>query len=285
MRITLIVLLLVTGIPFSHAQLRYFFQAEGNLSLLPKINNKGIYVNTFAANPSQAIINSNTTFKQKPGFGVSGGAQVKLSEYLAIEASAGLTIQAYRQKNNYHILTIDGTDYSESKGTYYNVGLTYPVYLVKGPGPNMGYAPYVNENVAKASLQKKQGNVNLGVASLAAVVKLNLTRKTSIGIGPSLDFLLWAKAYNEKVYVMGSDDPNYLFIWTPMTEKKDIKNDLTSIGVAGHIQLEHQLTDRFALQAAFSQAVNKLYKDEEMTLSGEKARMRYVSLGLRYYLK
>lgn len=285
MRVIFITLLLLAGTPYLHAQVRYFFQAEGNLSLLPKINNKGIYVNTFAANPSQAIINSHTTFKQKPGFGVSGGAQVKLSEYLAIEASAGLTMQAYRQKNNYHILTTDGTNYSESKGTYYNVGLTYPVYLVQGPGPSMGYAPYVNENVAKASLQKKQGNVNLGVASLAAVVKLNLTSKTSIGIGPSLDFLLWAKAYNENVYVMGSDDPDYIFIWTPMTEKKDIKKDLTSIGVAGHIQVEHQLTNQFALQAVFSQAVNKLYKDEEMTLSGGKARMRYVSLGLRYYLK
>lgn len=285
MRIILIVLLLLAGTPYLHAQVRYFLQAEGNLSLLPKINNKGIYVNTFAANPSQAVINSNTTFKQKPGFGVSGGARVKLNEYLAIEASAGVTMLAYRQKNNYHLVTTDGTNYTESKGTYYHAGITYPVYLVQGTGPVTVYAPYVNPNLAKASLQEKQGNVNLGMASLAAVLKLNLTSKTSIGIGPSLDFLLWAKAYNENVYVMGSDDPDYMFIWTPMTEKKDIKKDLTSIGVAGHIQLEHQLTDQFALQAAFSQAVNKLYKDEEMTLPGGKARMRNVSIGLRYYLK
>ncbi len=285
MRLILIALLLVTGNSFLHAQVRYFFQAEGNLSLLPKIKNNGTYVNTFAANPNQSVINSSTTFKHKPGFNVSGGAQVKLSKYLAIEASAGIRMLTYRQKNKYHIITTDGTNYTESKGTYYHAGITYPAYIVQSPSPGVGYSPYVPDNQADASLQKKQGNANLGFASLVAVLKLNLTEKTSIGIGPSLDFLLWAKAYNDKMLIVESPLPDYVYVWAPKTEKASIKKDLTNIGASGHIQLEHQLTDQFALQAAFSQAINKLYKDQEMTLSGGKARMRYVSIGVRYYLQ
>ncbi len=285
MRVILIALLLVTGPELLHSQVRYFLETDGNLSVMSKIKNSGTYVNTFASNPGQASISSKTTFKQKPGFGISGGARFQLNQYVGIDVSAGITMLAYRQKNKYHILTTNGTNYTESKGTYYQAGLTYPAYIVQNPSQGMGYSPYINDNLADASLQKKQGNANLGLASLAAVFKLNLTAKTSIGIGPSLDFLLWAKAYNDKMFIVESPVPDYVYVWAPMTEKTAIKKDLRAVGVSGRLQVEHQLANRVALQAFLSQAVNQLYKENEMTLSGGKARMRYVSIGLRYYLE
>lgn len=279
--IPLALLLLLTTL-FSHAQVKYFLQPEANITVIPKIKNQGTYSNTFAPNPNQSNISTQASFDSKPGFAVKGGVQFPLNKYVSIETMAGLSVLAYKQRNNYNIATVNGSEYSEVRGIYDNAGLTYPTYLVQGAAPH--YSPYVGENLASDALQKKQGNVNLGHASVAANLVFHLAPATRIGVGPAVDFLLWAKTYNEKVFTMGSSDPDYFFIWTPMTEKADVKRSFTGTGFRVNLHAEQQLTKHFALQASFSQAINRLYKDVYMTLDGTKPRMRYLSLGMRYYL-
>lgn len=285
MRVILMLMLLVALPQFLEAQVRYFLQADGNLSMPGKIKNTGSYVNTFAPNPNETDIRSSSTFKQKPGFGIGGGVQFALNEQVHIETSAGLKMFAYRQKNKYDFSTVDGTAYTELSGIYYHGGLTYPDYLLPVQARGTPYAPNAGVNLASPALQKKQGNVNLGMVSLAAFLRFNLTPKTTIGVGPSADMLVWAKTYNDKVYVLASPDPDYTFQLSPMTQKTNNKKDFTPVIANANLQVEQQLTNHFAVQASFSQGINKLYKDDAKALDGGKARMRYVSLGLRYYIK
>lgn len=266
----------------SFAQVKYFVQAGGNMSIMPKLKNSGQYVDEFANNPNYSIIKTSTSFKAKPGFSFGGGAAFKLTEHVFIEALLGLTVINYRQKNNIFIERVEGVNHSGYRGTYYNAGLTYPDYRVQSA--EWFYASEIGENEAPKSLQKKQGNLNLGLLTIGGLAKLNVTPKTSIGIGPSANIAIWAKTYNERIVVYAQSPSGQMFMRAPLTRKTSITNDFTPVNINANLQVAHQLTEKISALASFTQAINKLYKRQEMTLNGSVARMRYISLGVRYYL-
>lgn len=269
-------------LPVVYGQVKYFVQGGGNLSVITTQTNTGTYVDIMADNPNRSDIKTSSNFKHKPGLGINAGAKLKANQLISIEGTIGLAVINYRQKNRVAVETVNGSQYSSYKGTYYNAGLTYPLYWVQNPGGF--YATEIGENAAPKTLQKKQGNVSIGVITIGALVNVHITPKTNIGIGPSGNITMWAKTYNEKVLVFAESPGGQMFMRTPMTTKAGIKKDVANIMVNADFQVVQQLTNKFSLQASFTQAINKLYKSNNLYLPGGNTRMRYLSLGIRYYL-
>jgi opacity protein-like surface antigen len=266
-----------------HAQVRYFIQTDGNLSIIPKTKNSGTFEDEFAPYPNSTKIESTTKFENQFGFNVKGGVQFKLADKLRVESSLSFSYLNYRQKNHYKSVTVNGGQMYAEEHTYYGVGYSIPNYsaglpvMWSGtiiPDPNIDGDP------------DKQGVAHLGYGNLGATLKYNFLPKTSVGLGASMYALLLATTYKAEYTSELVSPPNgNAYKITTHIRKEKSKGDFKTFGASCNLNIEQQLTPRISVEGSLTQHLTKLYKEQSPELDGKKPKMRYISLGVRYYLK
>ncbi len=266
----------------SNSQVRYFVQAQGNLSLLAKMKNKGEYVNPLLSSPNITYIHTSTSFDKRVGTGVKGGASIPISSKLSIDAMVNVDWVNYRQKNNYEMWGNTETQHTYTQATYNNAGQTFRQNMLTGvsfvfggdvtfiPNPDMEY-------------KDKDGNTSLITAGINGSLNYKLLPKTKIGLGVGASTLLFAQTFRERIIISGgemSGNEAYTTI-----EKDKSKDGFNKLIFWGNLSIEQQLTNKMSVIGGFVQQFNTLYKQYSVVdMKGDKARMRYLSLGLRYYL-
>lgn len=264
------------------AQVKYFFQADGNLSIIPKTKNDGTFEDRFAPNPTYTSIKNTARFENRFGFNLKGGGQYQLAAKFKLEAFLQFSQINYRQKNNYETGTVSGGQVSYAKGVYYNAGSPLPNYNL-GPVPVFGTTIISNPTVTGDP--DKQGVAQLGYGGLGASLKYSLFSGTNIGLGATAQVLLLASTYratHSGEYIT-SPSGDYYLISTDIKKDKS-KDGFTSFGGSCHLSVEQQITKQLAIEGSLTQFINKLYKDLSPELDGKKARLRSVQVGVRYYL-
>jgi len=274
-------MLLTFFLSSSYAQVKYFVQADGNLSVMGKMKNKGEYVNPLFSSPNITYINTSTSFDKKVGASVKGGVSIPISSKLSIEAMVNVDWINYRQKNRFEMWGNTETQHTYTQATYNNAGQTFRQYMLTGvsfvygssvtfiPNPDMEY-------------KDKDGNASLVTAGINGSLNYNVLPKTKIGLGVGASTLLFTQTFRNEVIMAGGDINGYAFT---TIEKDKTKDGFNKLILLGNLSIEQQLANKISVVAGFAQQLNALYKQHSVVnMTGDKARMRYLSLGLRYYL-
>lgn len=262
-------------------QVKYFVQADGNLSLLANMKNRGEYVNRLLPSSNITYINTSTRFDKKVGAGVKGGATIPISSKLSIEAMVNVDWINYRQKNRSEMRGTTGAQQTYIQTTYNNAGQTFRQSMLTDGryffGSNVTFIP----NPA-TKYKDKDGNTSIVMAGINGSLNYKLLPKTKIGLGVGASTLLLAQTFRNKVIMTGGEVNGYAYT---TIEKDKSKDGFKKVILTGNVNIEQQLTNQISIIAGFVQQLNGLYKQNSIVdMKGDNARMRYLSLGLRYYI-
>ncbi|GEM_PF-2042482 len=265
-------------------QVKYFVQADGNLSVLSNKVYKGTYTTQRGQGPIFLNIRNDANFETKMGLGINAGAIFPINEKLSVETYLKGSLVRFRQKNNF-------TLYNDANPSgFFESG---PLYAV-GIGPKVdewsSLSPYLISLIKEH--KEDNGTANIMYASINGKFLYRLLPKTIIGVGIGVHTLINAKNYYVKFKRRG-DDPNFIpgffqerdEIIGVSIEKGRANEKFNKIGLQASLSVEQKITENFSLVAEAVQHANTLFKEKEIIINDNEPRMRYISLGLRYYLK
>ncbi len=265
-------------------QVKYFVQANGNLSVLSNKVYKGTYTTQSGQGPISLNIRNDANFEKKAGLGIQAGAVFPINEKISVETYFTGSLVRFRQENNF-------TLYNDANPSgFFESGPLYAVGIVPKVEEWSILSPYLI-NLIKEH-KEDNGKANIMYASINGKILYRLLRKTIIGGGVGMQTLINAKNYAVKFERRG-DDPNYdpgLFgdrdeIVGVTVEKRSANEKFNKFGIQATLSVEQKITDNISLVAEAVQHANKLFKEKEIIINDNEPRMRYLSLGLRYYLK
>lgn len=264
------------------SQVHWFVQADGNLSLLPKVTNSGTYAAVVADNPTFVSTSITASYEKRAGANIKGGLQIPLSDKFFAEPALQLSFIRFRKKTGISYATRSGSiddlnGVSSSIGYYENYGAPF---FIPGITPLFSNTHSMVDPDVKTENAGKTSFLFLS-ADLNATYKI--AKHTHIGLGIMPFFLLSTSTYNYQLEPLPYAS-EYAYL---LSEKKDnSKDEYNNFGVSGNLLVEQQITQHLSVLATGTQHITRLYKDAAIDiLRDKKTRIRYVSLGLRYYLR
>lgn len=285
-----VLLLLLLLCMAGHSQVRYFVQGGANLGLLPTTENGALYSISQGGNPvAEMTIATRSTFSKRPGGYLAGGIQYEVHPRLYVEGTWSFSLLRYRQQNKYLTATrvyddgqLPGGSSSESLITFYQAGSPLPPASFSPPAgmyfSNSRLPQWVEHGNAN-----KAGMAQLLYADLAITAKYRFWRRSHIGLGGGLTGLLSGSAHNQRREYKSADGSGEVSEVTVYYEKQRLRHDLNPVTVFLQGVLEQGLNDNWSVQAGFSLYLSPLYRNIPAELNTDKAKMRLLTLGARYY--
>ncbi len=278
------VVVLMLGIfSTTNAQTRYFVQFGGNLSILPTSTYNGQFINEFAPNPNATRLESRSAYSSQPGWGIKAGASREIAKRWQLNAAITYSYIRYQQKNK-----VKGTTVSESNISGFEMeynGIGYAIPGLSGNGlPVFGTGPVLIDPTTTGD-PDKLGKASLGFIGLEAGIMYELLPKLKLGAGASLQQLINVRYYYPEYEVRMQPGPGQgpTILHTTVTKSTD-KDPFTPFGAAIQLHAAYQLSRKFSLDLTGKQFLTKLYEENGQDYTGKKARIRLLSLGLRYSL-
>lgn len=264
------------------SQVHWFVQADGNASILPKVTNTSTYAAVAADNPTIVRTSITSSYEKRTGANIKGGLQIPLSGKFFAEPALQLSFIRFRKKTGVSYATYSGSvddlnGVATSIGYYENYGA--PFFIP-------GITPFFNNTHSVIDPDVKTENAGK-TSFLFLSADLNATYKiakhTHIGLGVAPFLLLSTSTYNYQLEPLPAAS-EYAYL---LSEKKDNSKDkYNNFGVSGNLLVEQQITQHLSVLATGTQHITRLYKEAGIDiLRDKKTRIRYISLGFRYYLR
>ena len=264
----------------AQAQIRYFAQGDVNLTLIPTIHNSASYMDDDVSNPTYLYINTSSTFSKKPGGALQGGLRYQLHPRIFLEGSVAFSYLSYRQFNKYEESYVRGSTRGGSTTNFGNAGRPVPGYNL--PPPEAYLYPERPIVYQMHGDPDKAGSTHLLYTAVAVAGKYKVFGKTYIGIGAGISVPVVSSTKRLKSVYTVNEAPEPIRADTYVIKDSE-KADFNSIAVLWQGMIEQGITDQWSVQASFTQYFSALYRDVSNDLQGDKAKMRYVSLGVRRY--
>ncbi|ANH80581.1 hypothetical protein A8C56_05890 [Niabella ginsenosidivorans] len=277
---TFLPLLLLFIMQTGYSQVHWFIQADGNLSILPKVTNTSTYAAVVTDNPTVVSTSIAASYEKRAGANIKGGIQIPLSDKFSAEPALQLSFIRFRKKTNVSYATRSGSiddlnGVSSTAGYYENYG---DPFFIPGITP---FFNNTNSTFDPSAKTEDIGKTRFLFLSADLNASYKITKHTHIGLGVAPFLLLGAHTYNYQLEPLPAAS-QYTYL---ISEKKDnTKDKYNNFGVSGNILVEQRITNHLSVLATGTQYITRLYKEEAYMLRDKKSRIRYVSLGVRYYL-
>lgn len=261
-----------------NAQLSYFVEAGGNLSILPKVKNSNAYMAMAVSTPIAVSAAVRSSYEKKTGFYIKGGIQIPLSGKFFLEPAINLHNIKLRKKTEMEYTVRSQPNYSDLNDESINAagsssGYGDPLFV---PGAIVPFpASYITdpntENIGKTSFT---------FLSLDMNAKYTIAKHTSIAIGITPYMMLNTSRYRYELTPFPSQ-MQYQYRASPKKDKA--KDPYNNTGIAAGVYIEQGLTKNMSLLAGGTQYISRLYSRDAAMFPDKKTRVRYLSLGVRYY--
>jgi hypothetical protein len=261
-----------------NAQLSYFVEAGGNLSILPKVRNSNAYMAMVGSTPIAVSADVRSSYEKKPGFQFKGGIQIPLSGKFFLEPAINLHYIKLRKKTEMKYNVRSQPNYSDLNNESINAAGSSSDYgdplFIPGaivPFPTSYITAPDAENIGKTSFT---------FLSLDMNAKYIIAKHTNIAIGITPYTMLNTYRYRYELTPLPSQTQ---YQYRAYPKKDQTKDSYNNTGIAAGIYIEQGLTKNMSLLAGGTQYISRLYSRDAAMFPDKKTRIRYLSLGVRYY--
>lgn len=294
--IPLLLLAIVARIE-AYSQINYFFEIQGNYTVIPTYENPAIpnvaipAAAYFISYPQYKLVES---YESKPGIGLQTGISKDLSGRISFETGLGLSVINFRRN-------IEAKSDSEGLSPIpsQNVEIGVPIGSIY-----TGTIRYIDlDSIDHTGTPIALNSPNDGktmISYLTIPIDLNyriLKDRLSIGAGISTSMLIHSKqtytqlSLDNSYYYSGvtsydrwsaADDGSYTPKFTT-TEKIDKSGDgLTNLVWSSNLHAQFRIFGSLWINTAYQHSFTPVYESENRF--GGNAKNRMIRFGLRYYL-